>query len=69
MTHPFSEKQEQIVKWAGNSTTVNGKKYMPLHGRHNFDSGSFQDSTAEILKKDLAIPENRTPHAENRFEK
>ncbi|HJB25017.1 MAG TPA: hypothetical protein H9662_00170 [Firmicutes bacterium] len=68
MTHPFSEKSDKITKWAGNSTTVNGKKYMPLHGRHNFDCGNYLDSTAEILRKDLAIPENRTPHAENRLE-
>ncbi len=65
MTHPISEKQDDIVNWAGNSTTVNGKKYVPLHGRHNFDCADYTDSTAEILRKELALSDDTCPHAEN----
>ena len=59
MTHPFSEKSDEIVKWQGNSTTVHGKKYVPLQGRNHFDSGNLNDTTAEILKQELSIPDRQ----------
>ena len=65
MTHPISEKQDDIVNWAGNSTTVNGKKYIPLHGRHNFDSADYTDSTSEILRKELALSDDFRSHGYN----
>jgi len=66
MTQPFSEKRDEIVNWAGNSTTV-GKKYMPLHGRHNFDYGDDRDSTAMILRNELALGGDSHPRAENSY--